>query len=95
MTDHSHSFKRPKILISAANLSLKSYNRASCVVSFLTLNMNQHSAQILRSLIDKESQLNQMRLQKHVQYNIALHVTILTALIAETMEIESADKQPI
>ncbi|XAT57513.1 hypothetical protein GN241_09135 [Rhodobacteraceae bacterium IMCC1335] len=57
--------------------------------------MNQHSAQILRSLIDKEGQLNQMRLQQHVQYNIALHVTILTALIAETMEIESAEKQPI
>ena len=54
-----------------------------------------HSAQILRSLIDKEDQLNQMRLQQHVQYNIALHVTILTALIAETMKIEGAEKQPI
>jgi len=49
----------------------------------------------LRSLIDKEGQLNKMRLQQHVQYNIALHVTVLTALIAETKEIERADKQPI
>jgi hypothetical protein len=57
--------------------------------------MNRHPAQILQSLIDKEGQLNQMRLQQHVQYNIALHVTILTALNAETMEIESAEKQPI
>ena len=56
--------------------------------------MNQHSAQILRSLIAKEDQLNQMRLQQHVQYNIALHVTILTALIAETMKIEGAEKRP-
>ncbi len=95
MTVHLNSFKRPKILISAANLGLKTYNRASCLGSFLALNMNEHSAQILRSLIDKEGQLNQMRLQQHVQYNIALHVTILTALIAETMEIESAEKQPI
>ncbi|MGB0541022.1 MAG: DUF6477 family protein, partial [Paracoccaceae bacterium] len=44
---------------------------------------------------DKEGRLNQMRLQQHVQYNIALHVTVLTALIAETTEIESAQKQPI
>jgi hypothetical protein len=46
-------------------------------------------------LIDKEGQLNKMRLQQHVQYNIALHVTVLTALIAETKEIERAEKQPI
>ena len=95
MTVHLNSFKRPKILISAAKLGLKTYNRASCLGSFLALNMNQHSEQILRSLIDKEGHLNQMRLQQHVQYNIALHVTTLTALIAETMEIESAEKQPI
>tara|TARA_B100001059_G_scaffold233171_1_gene272669 strand:+ start:757 stop:930 length:174 start_codon:yes stop_codon:yes gene_type:complete len=57
--------------------------------------MHQHPAQILRSLIDKEGQLNKMRLQQHVQYNIALHVTVLTALIAETKEIERAEKQPI
>ncbi len=95
MTVHLNSFKRPKILISAAKLGLKTYNRATCLGSFLALNMNQHSAQISRSLIAKEDQLNQMRLQQHVQYNIALHVTILTALIAETMEIEGAEKQPI
>lgn len=58
------------------------------------LSMHQHPAQILRSLIDKEGQLNKMRLQQHVQYNIALHVTVLTALIAETKEIERAEKQP-
>jgi len=44
--------------------------------------MPQHPAQILRSLIDKEGQLDKMRLQEHVQYNIALHVTVLTALVA-------------
>lgn len=95
MTFHLHSVKRPKILINAANLGLKTYNRASCLGTFLALNMNEHSAQILRSLIDKEGQLNKMRLQQHVQYNIALHVTVLTALIAETKEIERAEKQPI
>ena len=50
---------------------------------------------VLQSLIDKEGQLNQMRLQQHVQYNDFLHVTVLTALNAETMEIESTEKQPI
>ena len=95
MTVHLNSFKRPKILINAAKLGLKTYNRATCLGSFLALSMNQHPAQTLQSLSDKEGQLNQMRLQQHVQYNIALHVTILTALIAKTMEIESAEKQPI
>ena len=57
--------------------------------------MDQHTAQILQSLIAKEGRLNQMRMQQNVQYNIALHVTIPTALIVETMEIESAKKQPI
>jgi hypothetical protein len=95
MTVHLNSLKRSKILISAAKLGFKTYNRATCLGTFLALNMNQHSAQILRSLIAKEDQLNQMRLQQHVQYNIALHVTTLTALIAETMKIEGAEKQPI
>ena len=95
MTVHLNSFKRTKILISPAKLGLKTYNRATCLGSFLALNLNRHPAQILQSLIDKEGQLNQMRLQQHVQYNIARHVTILTALIAEIMEIESAEKQPI
>ena len=58
------------------------------------LSMHQHPAQILRFLIDKEGQLNKMRLQQHVQYNIALQVTVLTALIAEIKEIERAKKQP-
>ena len=95
MTFHLHSVKRPKILINAANLGLETYNRATCLSSFLALSMHQHPAQILRSLIDKEGQLNKMRLQQHVQYNIALHVTFLKALIAKTKEIERADKQPI
>ena len=84
MTVHLHSLKRPKILINAAKLG-----------SFFALSTNQPPAQILQSLIDKEGRLNQMRLQQHVQYNIALHVTVLTALIAETTEIESAQKQHI
>ncbi len=83
------------MLINAAKLDLKTYNRATCLGSFLALSMNRHLAQILQSLIDKEGQLNQRRLQQHVQYNIALRVTILTALIAKTMEIEGAEKQPI
>ena len=95
MTVHLHSLKRPKILINAAKLGLETYNRVTCLGSFLTLSTNQPPAQILQSLIDKEGRLNQMRLQQHVQYNIALHVTVLTALIAETTEIESAQKQHI
>ena len=95
MTVHLHSLKRPKILINAAKLGLKTYNRATCLGSFLALSMDQHTAQILQSLIAKEGRLNQMRMQQNVQYNIALHVTIPTALIADTMEIESAKKQPI
>ena len=95
MTFHLHSVKRPKILINAAKLGLETYNRAACLSSFFALSMHQHPAQILRSLIDKEGQLNKMRLQQHVQYNIALHVTVLTAFIAKTKEIERAEKQPI
>ncbi|MDB3921557.1 DUF6477 family protein [Paracoccaceae bacterium] len=82
MTFHLHSVKRPKILVNAAKLGLETYNRAKCLSSFLALSMPQHPAQILRSLIDKEGQLDKMRLQEHVQYNIALHVTVLTALVA-------------
>ena len=95
MTVHLHSLKRSKILISAAKLGLETYNRAKCLGSFFALSTNQPPAQILQSFIDKEGRLNQMRLQQHVQYNIALHVTILTALIAETMKIGGAEKQPI
>ena len=93
--DHLAKLRYALSALELWKLGLKTYNRATCLGSFLALNMNQHSAQILRSLIAKEDQLNQMRLQQHVQYNIALHVTILTALNAETMEIESAEKQPI
>ena len=95
MIFHLHGVKRPKILINAEKLGLETYDRSTCLGSFLALSMNQQPAQMLQSLIDKEGQLNQMRLQQHVQYNYFLHVTVLTAFNAETMEIESTEKQPI
>mgnify|MGYP001202083829 CR=1 FL=1 len=95
MTFHLQGVKRPKILINAEKLGLETYNRSTCLESFLALSINQQPAQILQSLIDKEGQLNQMRLQQHVQYNNFLHVTVLTALNAETIEIEITEKQPI
>jgi len=76
-------FSRPKILLSAAKICLKTYSREADLkrlVGSLTLT---EPYQILHGLALQENNLENARICGSATYDMKLHITIIVALLQE------------
>lgn len=75
--------KRPNILVRAARVALNNFQRDATLTRIFGYVPAGPSQDLISDLIEREGQINTQRKSGDVTYNIARHITVLTALISE------------
>lgn len=83
-TNEISNIKRPKILIKAAQIGQRHYQRGSNLKNILGCTKLPNPNAILTRLCEKEQALNEARLLGEASYSITRHITLLTALLEES-----------
>lgn len=77
------SLKRPKILVRAAKIGLKTYRRTQDLSRFLGYKTLPQEGQALDQITALEADMERCRKDGDASYSIKRHIALLTALIDE------------
>lgn len=77
------TLKRPRLLIRAASLGARRYNRARHLKMLATTTAGKTRERFFKELIEKERDMDWVRRSGSADYNVQKHVLILSALIVE------------
>lgn len=77
------SLNRPEILVRAARMALTGFHRDAALTRIFGYAPTIQSKGLIEDLLEREELINTQRKTGDVTYNIARHITVLTALINE------------
>ena len=77
------SLKRPQLLARAARSGVDDYRRSTHLRRLLHCEALPQSGAAIMQLLDKESEINEMRLAKSGNYRPSQHVEVLIAIAGE------------
>ena len=86
MTDLIHAvngLRRPRLLLNAAKIGLRDYNRARTLKRVAPTQNLTNPAGAVRALITAEETMEQARQARDASYTPSRHVEVLIALLAE------------
>lgn len=75
--------RRPRLLMKAARIGARDYNRTVHLSRLLGGLSSPHSESILMRLMELEDLLNDQRLSEDASYDMLRHIDVLIALVAE------------
>ena len=78
------NLKRPKILIKAAQIGQRHYQRHQNLCNILGCSRLPNPNAAVLGLSEKEHAINEARLLGEASYSITRHISLLTALLAES-----------
>jgi hypothetical protein len=93
INSHINDLRRPKLLVRAARHGIDTYNRTVHLARFIDLHPLPGPGVALMKLFDSEREMNEARLAKSSTYVPSQHISILTAIMAET-HLMRASTQP-
>jgi hypothetical protein len=76
-------FKRPRILVKAAQIAMENQNRNKVLTRLLNCSRVPTIDTAISILSEREVELNQARLGGDASYNIQRHIAVLAALLGE------------
>ena len=76
-------FKRPRILVKAAQISAQHYDRDTMLKRVLKCGKMPLHADAIAQLQEREAQLNDDRINNEASYKIQYHISLLAALLGE------------
>ena len=76
-------FKRPRILVKAAQISAQTYDRTKVLKRILKTTKLPLHADAISCLRERETDLNEARLSGEASYRIQQHIMVLSALLGE------------
>lgn len=83
------NLKRPKILVKAAQIGQRHYQRKKNLCHILgCTKLPSPEAAVIR-LSEREHVINEERLQSEASYSITRHISLLTALLVESSFLEN------
>ena len=80
--------KRPRILIKAAKIGLKHYEREKGLEQLLRLNKGAKPESVVEKLVAAEATINEQRVNGGASYSLDRHINLLTALLNEMCLLE-------
>lgn len=83
VTTHLKSLNRPGLLVRTAKLAMGQFNREVFLDRIFGLDSSDDPKDVIRDLIEREEEFNVQRKTGDVTYNIARHISVLTALMHE------------
>ena len=81
------SLKRPSLLVRTAKLALEKFKRETTLERIFGYDISDDPKEVLQTLIEAESAINDQRKTGDATYSIALHISVLTALMYEAQSI--------
>lgn len=94
LEDVLFNFSRPKILLSAAKICLKTYSREKDLKRLIGAFTLSEPYQILQGLTLQENELEYARICSSATYDMKLHITIMAALLQELNLISMKPHKP-
>ena len=77
------SLRRPGLLVRTAKLAMSQFNREAILFKIFGFELSDDPNDVIKDLIEREDEINVQRKTGDVTYNIARHISILTALMHE------------
>lgn len=87
--------KRPSILVKAARIGLKDYNRIVHLRRLLKTDKMPGPVQATTRLLDLEAHTNELRRSGHAEYSVAGHIEIIVAILAEVQSLQAARREAV
>ncbi len=84
------TLKRPSLLVRAARFGLDDYRRDRALRRILKTEELPSTGAALLQLMDIENALNDRRKLQSAEYNAAMHITVLTAIMGEARLLQAA-----
>lgn len=81
------SLKRPSLLVRTAKLALEKFKRETTLERIFGYDISDDPKEVLQTLIETESAINDQRKTGDATYSIARHISVLTALMYEAQSI--------
>lgn len=82
--------KRPRLLVQAARFGLEEYRRERDLPRALQTESLPRTADALMRLLSREAELNDARLRNAAHYDLATHIAVLTAIMAEAQVLQDS-----
>lgn len=86
---------RPRMLMRAAKIGVKSYRRATTLPRILGYGVLPKHGEALMRLIEIEAELETQRTHSDAGYSIARHVDLLIAIISEASELQALQQPAV
>jgi len=83
LEDVLYNLKRPKILLQAARIGLKTYSRKRDLKRMLKMREIPQPVQVIKRLLKNETTLEEARKTGNAAYDMKIHIQIMTALLQE------------
>ncbi len=84
--------KRPGLLVRAARFGIDHYRRTRDLARLLPDMSPAGPAPTLMALLDAEHAVNAMRLEQDRAYDIVQHIDLLTAIMAESRDLDAVTR---
>ena len=76
--------KRPRLLVSTAQISATTYRGINSLQKMLGINYVPKTAEAILLLLEAEHEVNKLRLDQAVEFVVEHHISLLSAIMAET-----------
>jgi hypothetical protein len=86
--------KRPKLLVRAARFGIDDYRRERDLRRLLKVDRVPRPGAALMALSEVEGEMNDLRIKKAATYSLAIHIDLLTAIMAECRAYEATRAAP-
>ncbi|MEM0978194.1 MAG: DUF6477 family protein [Pseudomonadota bacterium] len=81
--------RRPRILLRAARLAQKKYNRNRMLLRWLLCGPTLSNEEALRDFSEMEGEMNELRLSGSFEYRVDQHVELLAAVLYESSMLQN------
>ena len=83
ITTQLKSLNRPGLLVRTAKLAMSGFNREAILLRIFGFEVSEEPKEVIQDLLEREEEINTQRKTGDVTYNIARHISVLTALMNE------------
>ena len=83
ITTQLQSLNRPSLLVRTAKIAINHFNRELILFRIFGYEVSVEPTEVIQDLIEREEEINTQRKTGDVTYNIARHISVLTALMNE------------
>ncbi len=83
ISTHLKTLNRPALLVRTAKLAITNFIREVILFKIFGFELSDEPDDVISDLIDREDEINTQRKTGDVTYNIARHISVLTALMHE------------